>query len=113
MLSYFFSVLIYLFTAYCLMVIAEKTNTSRKWFAFIPILNFYLMCKIAGKSVWWVVLLLIPLVNIVALALVGMKIAERLGKPRWIGLLLALPLLQLVSWGYLAFTKSEIVRLER
>ena len=35
------------------------------WGAIIPIYNAYLLCKIAGKPGWWVVLFLIPIVNII------------------------------------------------
>ena len=35
------------------------------WAAIIPIYNFYIMTKIAGKPGYWTLLCLIPLVNIV------------------------------------------------
>lgn len=37
--------LLYLFVGYCLMVIANKTNTPNGWFGFIPILNYVLMLR--------------------------------------------------------------------
>ena len=35
------------------------------WAAIIPIYNLYIMLKIGGKPGWWLLLMLIPLVNIV------------------------------------------------
>jgi len=35
------------------------------WQAFVPIWNTIVLLKITGKPVWWIVLLLIPFVNIV------------------------------------------------
>lgn len=103
-----FPILIYLFTAYCLMRIAEKTDTKKKWYAFVPLLNFYLMSKIAKKPWWWAILFLIPFVNLLVMVLVGIEIVKRLNKSWWIGILLAVPVLQLFIWGYLAFSKEKI-----
>ena len=50
------SIAFYIYTSLALMSIARKTNTENGWFAFIPILNFYLMAKIAKKS-WWPILI--------------------------------------------------------
>jgi hypothetical protein len=47
----------YVVTAYCLMVIAQKTGHEDKgWWAFIPILNLLLIIYIAGKEWWWLAL---------------------------------------------------------
>ena len=56
--------LFYAFVAYCWMQIANKTNTPNGWFAWVPILNIVLILQIAKKPVWWIILLLIPLVNL-------------------------------------------------
>jgi hypothetical protein len=46
------------------------------WGAVIPIYNVYLMCKIAGRPGWWLVLYLIPFVNIVISAIVAIDLAK-------------------------------------
>ena len=103
----FFSIIVfvvlYVYLAYSLQVIADKTGTENSWFAWIPILNIYLMCKIAGKPGWWIILFLIPLVNIVIFVIVGMRIAEARGKPGWLGIAWIFPGINLVVQGYLAF----------
>jgi len=96
--------LVYAFVAYCLQVIANKTNTENAWFAWIPILNYVLMVNIAKKPVWWVLLFFIPLVNIIILIMVLVAICEARGKPAWLTVVLIIPLVNLFGLGYLAFS---------
>ncbi|MFC1955435.1 DUF5684 domain-containing protein [Chloroflexota bacterium] len=72
---------VYVWLALCLHIIANKTNTSNPWLAWIPIANFYLMCKVADKPGWWTILFFIPLVNIVIAIIVWMGIAEARNQP--------------------------------
>jgi hypothetical protein len=98
----------YVYYALCLQFIAKKTNTPNGWFAWIPILNVILMLQIAKKPVWWILLLLIPIVNIVIMVMVWMAIAEQAGKENWWGILIALvPVVNFILLGMLAFGKSE------
>jgi len=50
------------------------------WGVLIPIYNLYLWVKIAGKSGWWVLLYLIPLVNFVIHIIVCLEVAKAFGK---------------------------------
>jgi len=50
------------------------------WGCIIPIYNAYLMLKIAGRPGWWLLLLLIPVVNFVVAILVMIDIAAAFGK---------------------------------
>ena len=59
------------------------------WAAIIPIYNMIVLLKIAGRPLWWIVLLLIPFVNIVAAILVSIDIARRFGNGTGFGLGLA------------------------
>jgi len=97
----------YVYSAITLMFIAKKTGTPNSWMAWIPFLNLYLMCKAAGKSGIWIILLLLPVVNVVAIILLWAGIAQRLGRPGWWGLLMLIPVLNLVLMGILAFSKSR------
>jgi len=102
--SFLIGIAIYVYVAYSIMVIANRTNTENSWFAWVPILNLYLLCKIADKPGWWVILFLIPLVNIVISIIVWMRIAEKMGKPSWLGILWIIPPVGLIVVGYLAFS---------
>lgn len=97
--------IVYVYMALCLMAIAKKTNTPNAVLAWIPIANVYLMCKVAGKPGWWLILLLIPLVNIVIAIIVWMGIAKARNKPDWLGILMIIPVVNLIIPGYLAFSK--------
>lgn len=99
-----FFLVIYIYTALALMTIAQKTNTENGWLAWIPIANVVLMCNIAGKPIWWVILCFIPIVNIVIFIMLWMGIAEARNKPSWWGILMIVPLVSLIVPGYLAWS---------
>ena len=105
-------IIVYAFIAFCLMKMAQKANTKNAWFAWIPILNIILLVEIAGKSVWWVISLFIPLVNIVILVLIFMAIVKKLGKPSWLGILMIIPIVNLIVLGYLAFSNSKNISIQ-
>ncbi len=93
----------YVYHALALQTIAQKTNTENAWFAWIPILNLILMLNIAKKPIWWIILFLIPLVNIVIYVLLWMGIAEARNKPNWWGILTIVPVVNVIVPGYLAW----------
>lgn len=99
-----FAVLAYVYTSLALQTIAQKTNTENPWFAWIPIINIVLMLNIAKKPVWWILLLLIPGVNIVIAVIIWMAIAEARNKPNWWGILAIVPFVNLIVPGYLAWS---------
>ena len=49
------------------------------WAAIVPVYNSIVMLKIAGKPVWWIVLLAIPVVNIVILFMVFSNLSKAFG----------------------------------
>ncbi|MCK9615336.1 MAG: general secretion pathway protein GspB [Candidatus Omnitrophica bacterium] len=101
------SIVLYIYNSLCLSKIANKTNTPFGWFAWLPILNIFLMLMIARKSFWWLILLLIPLVNFICIIIIWMEIAKMRNKPAWLGLLMMLPLpfANFIIIGYLAFSR--------
>ena len=93
----------YFWMALCLFIIADKTFTPNGWLAWIPIVNAYTMCKVAGKSGWWVLLLLIPFMNIIAYIVIWMAIAKACGQSSWLGILMIIPGVNYIIPGVLAF----------
>jgi uncharacterized protein DUF5684 len=93
----------YVYLALALQTIATKTGTPNGWLAWIPIGNVFLMLNVARKPLWWFLLFLIPLVNVVMAILVWMGVAEARGKPNWWGILMIEPVANLVVPGYLAW----------
>lgn len=98
-------IIFYAYFAICLQFLAKKTNTLNGWFAWIPIANIFLMLNIAQKPLWWIILFLIPLVNIVIGIIIWMAISEKRGKPAWYGILLIVPIVGIFIPAYLAFSK--------
>jgi hypothetical protein len=94
---------VYVYTALAVQTIAEKTKTENPWLAWIPIANIILLLNIAKKPIWWIVLFLIPLVNIIFIIMVWMGVAEARGKPNWVGILMIVPLVGAIVPGYLAW----------
>ena len=50
------------------------------WAAIVPIYNVIVLMEIAGRPVWWFLLMFVPLVNIVVSFIVVMDIARAFGK---------------------------------
>lgn len=94
----------YIYISLALQTIANKTSTPNPWLAWIPIANIILMLSVAKKPMWWFILFLVPLVNIVVAIMVWMAIAEARGKPSWWGILTIVPVANLVVPGVLAWS---------
>jgi hypothetical protein len=60
------------------------------WAAIIPIYNLIVLLEITGKPLWWIVLFFIPIVNLIAIILVSIVLAEKFGKSAGFGVGLAL-----------------------
>ena len=107
-----FLILFYVYTALVLMSIAKKTKQEKSWLAWIPIANLYLMTKIASAP-WWITIILlvsifIPFIGIIIVLGISVwlwwKIAEVRGKPGWWGLLMLIPIVNLIIMGVIAWS---------
>ena len=58
------------------------------WGIIIPFYNTYLLCKIAGRPGWWLILFFIPIVNIIIWLIVALNISENFGHGAGYGILL-------------------------
>jgi len=97
-------VAVYVYCALAIQTIAQKTHTENPWLAWIPIVNIVLVLNIAKKPIWWFVLFLVPLVNIIIGVIVWMAVAEARNKPNWWGILIIIPGVGLIVPGYLAWS---------
>jgi uncharacterized membrane protein YoaK (UPF0700 family) len=75
------------------------------WMAIIPILNIYIMCKIAGRPGWWLLLLFIPIVSFVISIIVLNDISRSFG--RGIGTTVGLIFLSPVFFCILGFGSAQ------
>lgn len=78
---------------------------QKGWMAIVPILNIYVLIKIAGKEAWWLILFLIPCVSIVASIIVYIEFAKRFGKSGAYGIGLAF--LGIIFWPMLGFGDAQ------
>ena len=104
---------VYVYTAIALMAIAKKTKTKNAWLAWIPVANIYLMTQIAEVQWWTMLFLLFAWIPVLGPAIVmGLtiywwwNIAERRKMPGWMGILMAVPIVNLVAIGMIAWSKK-------
>jgi len=96
----------YLYFAICFYKIARNCGEKDSaWWAFIPLVQFFLMLKIARKPFWWFVLILIPIVNLVPLAIAWAHIARRCGRSNIVGILSLVPVVSFFALAILALSK--------
>lgn len=77
------------------------------WASIVPIYNTVVMLEIIGRPIWWILLLLIPFVNIVIAIMMLFDLAKAFGKEGAFGLLLLF--LPFIGYPILAFGKAKYV----
>ena len=95
---------IYVFFSYCLVTLAKKLGDARAWWGWVPVLQVFMMIRLAGLSYWWFLALLVPVVNIIVAIWIWIRIAQKRSKPGWVGALMIIPGLDLFVLAYLAFS---------
>ena len=81
-------------------MVYEKAGEAG-WKSLIPIYNVYILMVIAGKPGWWVLLMLVPVVNLICYFLVMLALADRFGRGAVFGI--GLFFLPMVFFPLLAF----------
>ena len=76
------------------------------WAVFVPIYNTYVMCEIAGKPWWYLLLFFVPFANIYAMFVLYDGMAKKLGKST--GFTIGMMLLPMIFFPILAFSKSAV-----
>jgi hypothetical protein len=77
------------------------------WACLIPIYNIVVLLEIVKKPVWWLVLLLIPIANLVIAILIMIELAKVFGKDG--GFTVGLILLPYVFYPILAFGDAKYI----
>ena len=75
------------------------------WASIVPIYNAIVFLEIAGKPLWWIVLLFIPVVNLVIAIIAMLAFAAKFGKGG--GFAVGLILLPIVFMPILAFGDAQ------
>ena len=77
------------------------------WASLIPFYNAYVMLQIAGKPGWWLILLLIPIVNLIIAIIAYIALAANFGKGT--GFAIGMIFLPFVFFPMLAFGDAKYV----
>jgi hypothetical protein len=77
------------------------------WAAIVPIYNYIVLLEIVGRPIWWLVLLLIPFVNIIVAIIVANDTSKAFGKG--VGTTLLLIFLPFIGYPMLAFGDAKYV----
>ena len=76
------------------------------WATIIPFYNVVVWCQIAGKPGWWLLLYLIPFVNVVIAIVVAVNVARNFGKSGAFGFFL-LFVFYFIGMFVIAFGKAQ------
>lgn len=77
------------------------------WAVIVPIYNVIVMLEIAGRPVWWFLLLFVPLVNVIVALVVAIDLAKAYGKSTGFGL--GLFFLGFIFYPILGFGDAQYV----
>jgi hypothetical protein len=96
--------LAYVVSAFPLALVFKKAEQTA-WAAFVPVYNVIVLLETVGRPVWWIVLLLVPIVNVVAIVMVMYDLARSFGHGG--GLTVALVLVTFFALCYLGFGQAQ------
>ena len=75
------------------------------WAILIPIYNLYILCKIAGRPGWWLLLMMIPFVNLIIAIILNVDIAKNFGSG--VGFAIGLIVLPFIFFPILGFGSAQ------
>ena len=82
----------------------EKANQPG-WGAIIPVYNVILLLKVSGKPLWWLILMLVPIIGLIPGILIPVGVARNFGKSDWFGV--GLIFLPFIFYPILGFGSAE------
>ncbi len=77
------------------------------WAVLIPVYNLFVLLEIVGRPAWWLILMLIPLVNFVIMIILAFDLAKSFGKGA--GFALGLIFFNLIFFLILGFGSAQYV----
>ncbi|NDC22242.1 signal peptidase I [bacterium] len=85
----------------------SKANEAG-WKSIVPIYNYITLLKIVGRPWWWIIGLIIPIVQLVVLVIISLDLAKSFGKSEVFGIF-GLFLFGIVGYPMLAFGSAKYV----
>ena len=104
--------LLYLYGSTCIYRLALKAELPYPAGAYIPVVQQFILADAAGVSLAWGVLLWVPVVNLVALVVIGVGLAQQRGRPGSLGFLMLIPGVNMLFLGWLAYTDAPLERID-
>ena len=108
--SGWFSLVIYILTVIALWRVFTKAG----WpgiLAIVPIVNLFILVKIAGFSAWLTLLYIIPIVNIVLSIIVAIRVGRGFGKGGLFSFfLLWIPALQVIGYAIIGLGRATYTK---
>ena len=80
------------------------------WASIIPIYQTVVMLQVAGKPIWWIILLFVPIANIVIVIMMLAGIAKNFGKG--VGFVFGMIFLPIIFWPILGLGSAEYAPVE-
>ena len=77
------------------------------WACIVPIYNIIVLLQVAKKPEWWVILFIVPFVNLIIGIMVLVALAEQFGQGA--GFAVGMLLLPVIFWPILAFGDSRYI----
>jgi len=102
---YIVALAVSIFTIVCNWKVFKKAGKNG-WEAIVPIYNFVVLLEITGLPMWYLVLFLVPVGNVVVLFLIYIELAKKFGQSAGFGVGLAL--LNPIFMAILAFNKNYV-----
>ncbi|MCH2108678.1 MAG: DUF5684 domain-containing protein [Polyangiaceae bacterium] len=93
-----------------LLMVAASWNIYTKagqpgWASLVPFYNMIVLLKIVGRPMWWMLLLFLPLVNLVAILIISIDLAKSFGRGTGFGI--GLFFFSFVFYPVLAWNQDE------
>ena len=107
MFVFLFAFALYFYFSFAQYKIAQKLGNDNPWFAFIPILNTVQLVQMGQKPMYWLLFLLLPIVNIVCFAVLWMDVARKIGHSPAVGFFVLIPPISLITIGIMAFGQGK------
>lgn len=105
-----FSLSIYILTVIALWRVFEKAGWPGV-LAIVPIVNLFILVKIAGFSAWLTLLYIIPIVNLVLSIIVAIRVGRGFGKDGAFSFfLLWIPALQVIGYAIIGFGRATYTK---
>ncbi|WP_083516046.1 DUF5684 domain-containing protein [Alicyclobacillus sendaiensis] len=106
-LVYLIYIALYILTSMAFYRLAKKAELANiAWFAWVPVLNMVLQLKMIQKSAWWILILLVPIVNVIFFIIWQVKLCRAFGHSGWNVWWMLVPFVYNIIWIVWGFEKE-------